>query len=278
MATALIAAPAGAGAAVTLGETFVPNIGNTCNGGPDWEVVQTARASGRSYAAPLNGVLTSWSFQAGLQETVLTLRVFRPTGTAHQYQVIGDASELKTVAASSGLHTFPTQIAVQAGDLIGIRSTTGACASFTGNDGDTYDFNFGTATGVGALGDFEDGSEFIEDISAVLEPTNSIALGAIQRNKKKGTATLNLTLPNPGELTGSGNGVKAASTRVTISKSVTAGAAQLMIKASGKKKKKLNANGKVKLNVAVTFTPKFGGPNTQSVKVKLKKKLKKSAR
>lgn len=107
-----------------------------------------------------------------------------------------------------------------------------------------------------------------------VEPTNSFSVGAVKRNKKKGTATINLTLPNPGELTGSGKGVKASSAGgAVISKPVGAGQAQLLIKAKGKKKKKLNQKGKAKLSVAISFTPTGGQPNTQLVKVKLKKKL-----
>jgi tripartite motif-containing protein 71 len=105
-------------------------------------------------------------------------------------------------------------------------------------------------------------------------PSNAFTLGPISRNKKKGTATINLTLPNPGELTGSGSGVKASSAgRAVTSKSVGAGQAQLLIKATGKKKRKLNETGKVKLSVVVTYTPTGGDPSTQPVKVKLKKKL-----
>jgi hypothetical protein len=106
----------------------------------------------------------------------------------------------------------------------------------------------------------------------VQKPTNGFSFGELKRNKKKGTATLNLTLPNPGELTASGDGVRAASAgRAVISKSVTAGPAQLLIKAKGKKKKTLNETGKVKLNVVVTYTPTGGDPSTQSTRVKLKK-------
>jgi hypothetical protein len=104
-----------------------------------------------------------------------------------------------------------------------------------------------------------------------VKPSNAVTLGAITRNKKKGTATLPVNVPNPGELTGSGNGVKASSAGAVISKSVSAGQAQLLIKAKGKKRKQLNQKGKVKLNVAVTYTPTGGDPSTQSVKVKLKK-------
>ena len=107
------------------------------------------------------------------------------------------------------------------------------------------------------------------------KPGNAFSLGAITRNKKKGTATLTVNVPNPGELSGSGSGAKVASSsgRAVISKSVPAGSAQLLIKATGKKKRKLNDTGKVKLNVAITYTPTGGDPSTQSTKVKLKKKL-----
>jgi hypothetical protein len=112
------------------------------------------------------------------------------------------------------------------------------------------------------------------DFAVFVDPTNAFTLGKAALNKKKGTATLNLTLPNPGDLTGSGNGAKVSSTRAVTSKSVGAGQAQLLIKAKGTKKRKLNETGKVKVAVAVTYTPTGGDPNTQSVKVKLKKKLK----
>ena len=56
---------------------------------------------------------------------------------------------------------------------------------------------------------------------------------------------------------------------------VGTGQATLVVKAKGKKRRKLNTTGKVKLNVAITFTPTGGKANIQSLKVKLKKKLKK---
>ena len=169
--TVLAAASSGASAATHVGVTFTPGSGNFCLGGPDWEVLQTGRASGPSYATPSDGVLTVWSFQADdAVQTVLTLRVFRPTGTAHQYQVIADGSELKTIPASSGLHNFPTRIPVKAGDFIGIRATTGECGVNTLNPADTYDHNFGTATAVGALGNYAfNVTGWIIDIPATLE-------------------------------------------------------------------------------------------------------------
>jgi Ca2+-binding RTX toxin-like protein len=101
----------------------------------------------------------------------MTLRVFRPTGITHQYQVISDGGKLRTIPASSGLHTFPTQRSVESGDIIGIRAMGGDCASDTGNAADTYDAWFGFATPVGAMFTyipFPPGR--IWDVSAQLEP------------------------------------------------------------------------------------------------------------
>jgi len=103
--------------------------------------------------------------------------------------------------------------------------------------------------------------------------SNSFTLGRITRNKKKGTATLTVDVPNPGDLTAKGKGVKAAGAAV-ISKTVTApGAVELLIAAKGKKKRKLNKTGRMKLNANITYTPTGGDPSTQSIKVKLKKTL-----
>jgi hypothetical protein len=167
-----VAAPAGASAATTLGETFPPMADLSC-GGPNYEVVQVHRASGTSYAAPSAGVLTSWSFEAStLGPTTLTLRVYRPTGTPQQYTPIAEAGTPQTFTASSGLHTSNVQIPVQTGDLIGIHSTNGPCGTMTFAGGDVYDAHAGTpgAIPIGTPTIFSEGFQLIFDISAKLEP------------------------------------------------------------------------------------------------------------
>jgi hypothetical protein len=112
------------------------------------------------------------------------------------------------------------------------------------------------------------------NVAAVFEPTNTFTFGRTARNKKKGTATLPVNVPNPGELVLSGNGLKPAGARTSVAVAAP-GAVNLLIKARGKKKRKLNETGKVKLAPTISFTPTGGALSTQSTKLKLRKKLKK---
>ena len=165
-----LAAPTGASAATTLGETFAPTADLSC-GGPNYEVVQTQRSSGTSYAAPSAGVLTSWSFEASsIGPTTLTLRVFHPTGTPQQFVPIAEGGPQQTIGTSSGLHTFTTQIPVETGDLIGIHSTDGPCGTNTLASGDVYDAHLGTPNPIGTPAIYSEGSGLIFDIAANLEP------------------------------------------------------------------------------------------------------------
>ena len=93
----------------------------------------------------------------------------------------------------------------------------------------------------------------------MVTPTSDFTQSGLQRNKKKGTATLTFNVPNPGELTASGKGVKAAG--AVAGKGVAAGQAQLMIKAKGKKKRKLNETGKVMLRRCGHVRPDRGRPS-----------------
>jgi hypothetical protein len=197
---------------------------------------------------------------------------------AYDGPVIGSPTVAPSLPAGGTLVTFPFAAApvAQGSTIAFIQTATGP-----GNLG--YDTGVGPCPGVTQtedvlppLDNFRRDSVglTITDSRSPPSPSNAFTLGAVARNKKKGTATLNLILPNPGELTASGNGVSAASAgRAVISKAVGVGPAQLLIKATGKKKRKLNETGKVKLNVVVTYTPTGGDPNTQSVMVKLKRKL-----
>lgn len=263
-------------ASVTLGEVGSTSPGCTAN----LDMAQTGVASGPSYTVPGDGTITSWSHNA-------------PTGpsqtfTMKIYRAVPDQPGFFMVVGHDGprdqpqnlLNTFQTNIPVRAGDFLGLDTANGA-SGCTINMGFTSADTFVVKNAPPPLGDGQSGlfnpaGTGRLDVSAVFQPSNTVTVGSTVLNKKKGTATLNLTLPNPGDLTASGSGVSAASAgHARISKAVTPGATQLLIQATGKKRKTLNQKGKVTLTVAITYTPTNGAPGTQSVQVKLKKKLKK---
>jgi hypothetical protein len=257
-----------ASASVTIGQV-APGVPTSCSNSFDFVQYSTPDDS---YAMPAAGLITSWTHhsQVGTGQTP-TLKIFRKVGEPASYQQVGHDGPHPIDPNTT--KTFPSSVAVKAGDVLGLTGAGGAVnigCIFTGLGQDAL-----RTPGLlndGDIGDFTVGSTNRRlNVSAVLEPTNTFAAGAVTRHKKKGTATLALSLPNPGELTASGNGTNAAVVAGAGS-AVSAGATSLLIKATGKKRKKLNASGKVKLSLAITYTPTGGDPSTQSVKVKLKKK------
>jgi hypothetical protein len=129
---------AGAAADVTVGQVAPPNPESYCNLGPT-DTIQLAVAEGNSYVVPQAGVLTSWSTSAGPgAEQSLSLKVYRPvSGTT--YSTVGQDGPRALVP--SVLNTFPIDIPVQAGDVIGMNDGEAilhhdACSFFTNEAGD----------------------------------------------------------------------------------------------------------------------------------------------
>ena len=275
-ALALTGASSLAAASVTIGQ-LAPGASPplVCNIGPA-DRLQPVVGSGNSYVVPGTGTITSWSTNAGAgPDQSLTMKIFRKVGDPAFYRAVGHDGPRPL---SGGLvNSFPTNIAVQAGDVLGLNNADAtthpnAClfdADVVGdllfragdlNDGQEAGFNVSSFAGRR------------NNVTSVFNPSNTFSVGNTTLNKKKGTATITFDVPNPGDLNASGKGVKAASAAVT-NKAVSVGQAQLLIKAKGKKKRKLNEAGKVKLSVAVTYTPTGGDPATQKLKLKLKKKV-----
>lgn len=107
----LVATPSSASGATTVGDADTPDIGCT----PGFTILQST-SPGDDYAAPEAGVITSWSFRATALPPQLKLKVGRPAG-GERLTIIGE-SAVETLAANQ-LNTFPAQIPVQAGDVIG---------------------------------------------------------------------------------------------------------------------------------------------------------------
>jgi hypothetical protein len=223
---------------------------------------------GARVTSPVTGTIVGYRVDVE-NDGRFAIRVIRPAaGGAYTGAGASDPVQLN----GNGLRALSANLPIRAGDLIGLdlvdessgvgqAEVTGSMVYEWGNLG--FLANGATAPPNNTYEDFE--LLFNADVVA----SNSIAVGEMQRNKKKGTATVNLTVPNPGTLTASANGARVSS---TISKSVAAGPVQLRIKAKGKKRKALDSKGKVKVTVALTYTPTLGDTSTQALKVKLKKK------
>lgn len=255
-----------AGAAVTIGQLADPNAGN-CDAGV--EFVQLGVTSGNPYLVPGNGTITSWTIQGEGDRGQLTMKIFRKLADPATFQVVGHAGPQTRMPGGTAENTFPANVRVKTGDLLGLHTVTATPCAFKDPGGRFALFSGDLADGEAA--GFAAGTEIGLNIQAVFVPDNAFSLGKAKLNKKNGTATLTVNVPNPGELTGAGKGVKVASAAV-ISKTVAAGNVKVTIKTKGKKKTTLNETGKVKVKPKITYTPTGGDPSTQSKKLKLKKR------
>jgi hypothetical protein len=272
-----LASAASASATVTIGQLGVPAAGEC--GGADIDFVQPTVSAGNSYVVPPGSgqKIVSWSVNApsGANQA-LTMKVYHQV-SGMTYKVVGhDGPHALTPSAKN---TFPTSLAVQPGDVLGMHKPSGVSSGCDfpapGENGELIS-SF-TDFADGATGTFSTASaNFRLSISAEVAspPSNDFSLGKLKKNKNKGTALLTVDVPGPGTLTLGGTGVKAQrSAGATISKEVTkAGPVTLKVKAKGKKKTKLLDNGKVKVKAQVTYTPSGdlpGTPNTELKKIKL---------
>lgn len=253
-------------ASVTLGQV-APGVITSC--ATNFDFLQHSSPD-NAYVMPATGTITSWTHrsQAGVGQMV-SLKIFRRIGDPATYQLVG--RDGPNPIDPNITRTFSSSVPVNAGDVLGLTGESGAVSIGCSFSGLGERGNHTPNVADGGFADFTISNGSRLNLSAVLNPTNSFTRGAITRHKKKGTASLALNLPNPGELTVSGNGVKTADI-AGASSAVSAGETSVLVKATGKKRKKLNATGKVKLSLTITYTPTSGDPASQSVKVKLRKK------
>jgi hypothetical protein len=267
--TALLAAvfAPSAGASITLGQLAPGAVPPAdCANPMAFDVLQPTVTSGNGYVSPVNGKITSWSHNAGPDAMqALAFKVFRNvSGTT--FQVVAADIGFRPLI-SGNVNTFSgLSIPIQAGDVIGMNDgPPSACAFFVPGDSMTE------LSGDRQVGDppavFGARADRRMNLTAVVQPTNSFELGAVTRNKKKGTATVTVTVSNPGRLIASGKGVKGGAGK----NAAAAGVVKLPIKAKGKKGRTLRRAGKVKLKVTVTYTPTGGDALKKPLKVKLKR-------
>ncbi len=165
LAVALVGAPA-ASAAIEVGDPCSANVAE----GPYSMVPEgTATAGPLPLATPVSGVVTSWKVNSAFPEAVPErLAVFRPTGSAGSFQVVGESNE---GSVGTGTNVFPTRIPVQAGDRMGLVAVTIDSPAYclTGNSDDHAWFFIGSV-GTGSPHLFAAGTEVRVPVVAVIEP------------------------------------------------------------------------------------------------------------
>jgi hypothetical protein len=153
-------------AATTLGS---PAGNLPCSAGMD--TVQLSTTGAPSYAVPTGGgVITSWSTQVGATTGQAALLVWRPTTTANTLNLVGESPHVALTANTLNTFTLATPIAVQAGDLLGLRvESTSFCIQSPGTVTGVIGFKAGTTPAVGQPEAFTvDPLNLTLDVSATL--------------------------------------------------------------------------------------------------------------
>jgi RTX calcium-binding nonapeptide repeat (4 copies) len=169
-ATALMAAPSTASAAVTVGQIAPTPPTPICASPVDR--LQPTVSAGTTYIVPANGTITSWNTLAGASSGELKMKVFRRVSGDTYIAVGHDGPRNLTVNTPN---TFSTSVPVKAGDLLGLNSFSGLPNCSFVVTGDSY-LRAPPDPGTGDLADGQP-ALFIDpvldrrlNISAVVEP------------------------------------------------------------------------------------------------------------
>jgi hypothetical protein len=259
-------------ASETIGQVAPTTPPVDCQG-TDVDLTQPTVTSGTAYVVPSPPphvqklVISSWSTNAATGAgQMLTMKVFRKVADPATFEVVGHSGPEALTPGT--LNTFTSNVPVEPGDVLGLNSpkTSQTACSFS-VPGETRFVR------IGDLADGESGvfSANADDrrvnVSAVVSPSNSFQFGKVKRDKKRGTAKLQVDVPNPGDLGLVGKGVEKDDRTIIDPRTVN-----LIVEAKGKKERKLERKGKVKVKLDVTYTPKGGDPRTRTKKLKLKKR------
>jgi DNA-binding beta-propeller fold protein YncE len=96
---------------------------------------------------------------------------------------------------------------------------------------------------------------------------NLFGFGELKRDLRRGTASLAVKVPGPGNLRIGGKQIEAASERPE-----TAGTVSLPIRPRCQLRRALNREGEARVRIHVTYTPTNGGPNTRVKRIELRRR------
>jgi hypothetical protein len=160
-----------ASAATTLGQTSSAPV--PC--ASPITVVQKTLTSGNTYVVPGNGVISSWSTYPGAGGSA-KLKILQPGAGADQYKVVAESAS-QTVTASS-LQTFASNVPVQAGDIVGLETTSGSGCAFATTASDVVDFTTTDPPPNGTSTTYSSQAGYRANISATLTspPTSTLSV------------------------------------------------------------------------------------------------------
>jgi hypothetical protein len=257
-----LATAAPASASVTVGQVpSDPPPGVTC---PAGDYLQPSVTSGTLYIAKQAGTITSWTTYSGGPGTYV-FKVFRRTSDPDIFQVIATSSEQ---TLSQGLVSFPANIGVRSGDMIGFHKGGVGSSCTISAAGDAV-LQAASDLTPGTQGPFVPLTDRRLNLAANLAPSNEFHVTQLTRNPRRGTANIVIQVSNPGVFTLSG---KALRKRQVSRSLVGAGTIIFHLSAGAGAKRTLARKGAVRVGVALTFAPTNGDPSTQTVAVKLRMK------
>lgn len=273
-ATALAAAAVPANAAVTIGSDLSGAANSNSCGASDCtttNLVLTGNLAPGGLRSPVNGTVTSWRFKSGSAGNAVSLRVLTP-GAGVSFTGGGASAAVTSAGGLNG--PFPTSVPIRSGDAIGLDRSNGALVLSTNPGASQAYWTMPTlASGSTRDGSLGGGNEVL--VQAVVEPTNMLTFGAPAINRKTGTATLAVDVPNAGQLAVAGTNVAVSGVPGTVG---AAGRIQVTVQATGKARKRLKKKGAVTVSPSFSYTPDNGQANVQTTSVTLLKKKKKAKR
>jgi hypothetical protein len=231
-------------------------------GGED-VVRASIRPDGGSFSPPLAISATGSGFfhpalaldEAGDATAVWT----RSDGSNEIAQAAGydaDAPRLRDVSIpTSGTVGVPVAFSASSFDAWPIASTSFDFGDGSAAAGSTA-FHVYSAPGVfrvAVTAADAAGTSVESEGTIAIRPSGEFSLGKVSVDKKKGTATIVVTVSGPGKLVLFGKGVRKAVRRVAA-----AGKTKLPIAATGKTLKRLKARGRVRVRLQISFTPDGG--------------------
>jgi hypothetical protein len=262
LVAALVAATT-AGAAVTLGQLPATAPSPQCSSTADY--LEPSVTGGNLYIARQAGTITSWSTRSSGAGASYVFKIFRRTSDPDVFRAIAHALPHPL---TSGLNTVSVNVPVRPGDMIGLNESGGLNSCTFPQLGDAILIHGGNLAD-GASGIFTSVNDVRLNLSAVLVPSNDFTIGAITRDRGRGSATVTLNVSNPGVISISGKGMKKGHASKNVG---VAGTVQFQIASAGARRRRLEKTGKVTLTPTLTFFPAGGDPASQAFTVRLRKR------